>query len=119
MAHVVLPGGEPFGEPNARFARTALPALLARMRAQGGAAKQERLIARLAGGAQVLTMDALRGVSRVGVANAEAVRDVLDEAGILVAAHDLGGTSGRSVWFDPRDGGRIRVRAIGSSDRYL
>jgi len=43
----------------------------------------------------------------------------LAAAGVTLQAHDLGGSNGRSVWFDPREGGQIRVRAIGSSDRYL
>jgi chemotaxis protein CheD len=119
MAHVVLPGGEASPAASARFAHTALPVLLARMRAKGGAPEPRRLIARLAGGALVLALEAIRGTSRIGVANAEAVHEVLDSAGIFVAAEDLGGTLGRSVWFDPRDGGRIRVRTIGSTDRYL
>jgi chemotaxis protein CheD len=73
----------------------------------------------LAGGAQVLVLDAVRGMARVGDANARAVQEALAEAGVGIRASDLGGSLGRSVWFDPRDGGQIRVRAIGSTDRYL
>jgi chemotaxis protein CheD len=119
MAHVVLPGEDPAGLPNPRFARSALPALLSRMRADGSHREPWQMVARLAGGAQVLSMKWLRGQARVGEANAWAVRDVLEEAGVTVGAHDLGGSLGRTVWFDPRDGGQIRVRAIGSGDRYL
>src|SRR5260370_9335468 len=35
MAHVVLPGADPTGAPNAKFAGSALPALIARMQAHG------------------------------------------------------------------------------------
>jgi len=45
--------------------------------------------------------------------------EALADAGVHVDAHDLGGSKGRSVWFDPRERGQIRVRAIGSTDRYL
>jgi chemotaxis protein CheD len=119
MAHVVLPGEDPTGAPNARFARSAIPALLSLMRDVGGGHDTRRVVARLAGGAQVLAMDAIRGWSRVGDANAEAVQQALAEAGVSIEACDLGGSLGRSVWFDPRDGGQIRVRAIGNPDRYL
>ena len=76
-------------------------------------------LATLVGGARVLALGGVRAVSRVGDANTNAVQEVLAEAGVCVRAHDLGGSLGRSVWFDPRDGGQIRVRAIGSADRYL
>jgi chemotaxis protein CheD len=119
MAHVVLPGQDPTGAPNARYALSALPALLSLMRAHGAARDPDRLVARLAGGAKVLVMDAIEGVSRVGDANARAVQEALYEAGVFIQGFDLGGFLGRSVWFDPRDGGQIRVRAIGSADRYF
>jgi chemotaxis protein CheD len=119
MAHVVLPGQDPTGALNARYALSAIPALLSVMRAHGAARDPHRLVARLAGGAQVLVMDAIQGVSRVGEANARAVQEALHDAGVFVYGFDLGGYLGRSVWFDPRDRGQIRVRAIGSTDRYF
>ena len=119
MAHVVLPGANPAGTPDARFARSALPALLALMQAAGAGPDLRRYVARLAGGAQVLALGGSGSLPRVGEQNARAVQEALAEAGVKVEAHDLGGSRGRSVWFDPRDGGQISVRAIGSSDRYL
>ena len=119
MAHVVLPGQDPQGSPNPKFARSALPALMSLMRAQGATTDPRRLVARLAGGAQVLVMDTARRIARVGDANAQAVVEVLTDAGVAIEGCDLGGAQGRSVWFDPRQGGRIRVRAIGSADHYV
>jgi chemotaxis protein CheD len=119
MAHVVLPGADPRGAANPKFARSALPALMSLMHAEGATADPWRLEARLAGGAQVLVMDAGPGGARIGDANAQAVLEVLAEAGVGIHGCDLGGVLGRSVWFDPRDGGRIRVRAIGCADHYV
>jgi chemotaxis protein CheD len=119
MAHVVLPGADPSGKPNAKFARSALPALVSMMQAQGASRDPKRFVAKLAGGAQVLTLGGTGSLPRVGDQNAKAVQEVLAEAGVQVHAHDLGGSKGRSVWFDPRNDGQIRVRAIGSSDRFL
>jgi len=59
------------------------------------------------------------GIARIGDANAQAVVEVLTEAGVGIEGCDLGGSLGRSVWFNPREGGRIRVRAIGSADHYV
>jgi|SRR5579859_7697071 len=120
MAHIVLPGEDPFRVPNPKFARSALPALIALMRAEGATADPQRLVARLTGGSQILALDPIAGIARIGLANAEAILEELDEAGVRVQAVDLGGSAGRNVWFDPREGGRIRVRAIGSrADRFL
>jgi chemotaxis protein CheD len=115
---VVLPGADPTGAPNARYARTALPALLDRMRLLG-AGDPGRYVARLAGGAQILTVDDSGHPPRMGDLNALAVRDVLELAGIPVLGADLGGSRGRSVWFNSREGGQIRVRTIGSDERCL
>src|SRR5260370_16104142 len=65
MAHVVLPGDNPFGTHDPKFARSALPALMALMHAEGATADPRRLVARLAGRAQVLIMDAVHGVARI------------------------------------------------------
>ena len=119
MAHVVLPGTDPNGTPNAKFARSALPALVSLMQAQGAGKDARRFVAKLAGGAQVLKLGGSGTLPRVGDQNARAVQEVLAEAGVTVQAHDLGGSKGRSVWFDPRERGQVRVRAIGSTDRYL
>jgi chemotaxis protein CheD len=119
MAHVVLPGADPKGVPNAKFARSAVPALVSLMQAQGAGRDPRRYVAKLAGGAQVLKLGGSGSLPRVGDQNALAVMEALADAGVHVDAHDLGGSKGRSVWFDPRERGQIRVRAIGSTDRYL
>jgi chemotaxis protein CheD len=119
MAHVVLPGTDPNGQPNAKFAHSALPALVKLMQEHGAGRDPRRYVAKLAGGAQVLALGGSGSLPRVGEQNAKAVQEVLASAGVTVQAHDLGGSKGRSVWFNPRDDGQIRVRAIGSSDKYL
>jgi chemotaxis protein CheD len=119
MAHVVLPGADPTGAPNPKFAGSALPALIARMQARGAGRDPRRFIARLAGGAQVLMLGGVGSLLRVGEQNARATQEALAASGVTLQAHDLGGSQGRSVWFDPREGGQIRVRAIGSNDRYM
>jgi len=119
MAHIVLPGEDPSGSPNPKYAQSALPALFKLMRANGASADQRKYVARLAGGAQVLKLGGSGSLPRVGDQNAQAIQAALADAGVRVHAHDLGGTQGRSVWFDPCEGGRIRVRAIGQPDHYL
>ena len=116
MAHVVLPGADPTGAPNAKYARSALPALISKMQSLG-AGDPRRYVARLAGGAQILTLGGSGSLPRIGEQNAIAVQEALKSNGIPVQGTDLGGSKGRSVWFNPGEGGQIRVRTVGSAER--
>jgi len=118
MAHVVLPGADPTGVPNAKYARSALPAMIAKMQQQG-AGEPRRYVARLAGGAQILTLGGTGTLPRIGEQNGIAVQEALKTLGIPVRGTDLGGSKGRSVWFNPGEGGQIRVRTVGSTERVL
>ncbi|MDQ6670042.1 MAG: chemotaxis protein CheD [Chloroflexota bacterium] len=118
MAHVVLPGTDPAGAPNAKYARSALPELMARMQ-RLGAGDPRRYVARLAGGAHILSLGGSGSLPRIGLQNAIAVQESLKATGIPVRATDLGGSKGRTVWFNPGEGGQIRVRTIGSAERRL
>jgi len=119
MAHVVLPGSDPHGKPNARFALSALPALFEAMTAGGASPDTRKYQARLAGGARILAIDGSGSLPRIGDKNVEAVREALSAAGVKIVAEDTGGGQGRTVWFDPSDDGRIRVRAIGAPERQI
>jgi chemotaxis protein CheD len=119
MAHVVLPGADPNGAPNPKFARSAVPALVSLMQRHGAGPDPRRYVARLAGGAEVLALGGTGKLPRMGEQNGVAVREALEAAGVPIQAAELGGNRGRSVWFDPREGGQIRVRAVGSTERYL
>jgi chemotaxis protein CheD len=119
LAHVVLPGNDPTNSPNGKFAGNALPALMQAMTRAGGPADPKRYQARLAGGAHVLAIGGTGSLPRIGDKNAEAVKAALAAASVQVVAEDVGGGKGRTVWFHPRDGGRIRVRTVGGSEVQL
>lgn len=119
MAHIVLPGEAPGGVPNARYARSALPALHQAMVGRGASANMRRYQARIAGGAQVLVIGGGGSLPRVGDRNVEAVRDELSRAAIPCCAEQVGGGKGRTVRFDPRDAGRIHVRTIGGEELVI
>jgi chemotaxis protein CheD len=121
LAHVVLPGRDPADAPNGRFAGSALPALLAALAKVGGASDPRRYQARLAGGAHVLAQggNSSGSLPRIGDKNVEAVRAALAEACVPVVGEHVGGGTGRTVWFDPKDNGRIRVRTIGGAEIHV
>jgi chemotaxis protein CheD len=92
---------------------------VALMTQRGARPDPRRYVARLAGGATVLAIGGGGSLPRVGPQNADSVRAALAATGIRIEAEDLGGTRGRTIWFDPRDGGRIRIRTVGSEERFL
>ncbi len=106
LAHVMLPepasGRE--GGP-ARFATTAVPALLEKLIAAG--ASRERVVAKMAGGSSMFRGLSASGIGAIGERNAEAVRRTLTHLDIPLAGEDIGGTWGRTVYVQARDGAYI------------
>ncbi|GGI78169.1 chemotaxis protein CheD [Legionella impletisoli] len=99
IAHVMLPNSrnvDTITHPG-KFANTALPELLKKMRAKG--AKLEEIQALVFGGANMFPQ---RGNPErsIGKSNAEAVLYELKLANIPVLGCDIGGHSGRSIYFD-------------------
>lgn len=117
MAHVVLP--EPLDSSQTRspkFARGAVASLVEQVLRLG--AVRDRLMCKIAGGAQVLTMARLGDNFRIGERNVEAVHVALAAAGIAVHAADCGGTTGRSFRLTVHDG-RVAVKRLGQDWRDL
>ncbi len=118
LAHVLLPSQAlSRGRSNpARCADTAIPAVLAAMRAEG--ANLARVEARLVGGATMFADLLPAGSPHIGERNVLACREGLRTAGIPVVGEVVGGTVGRSVWFDVARG-TVTVRSVGSDAQVL
>jgi chemotaxis protein CheD len=117
VAHVLLPSAELSRDRSrpAKFPASAVPLLVAEMRALGS---WRRPTARLVGGASMFgTLLAAGGVN-IGERNVAASRSALAEAGILVTGEDVGGDYGRTIVFDVSDGS-LRVRSLGQGERVL
>ena len=98
LAHVMLPIANAAYSAPAKFADRAVPALLASTERLG--ARRERLVAVLAGGAQMFGGNARAACAAgldLGARNEAAVRSALAEAGIPVRAAATGGDRGRTV----------------------
>jgi len=118
LAHVVLPDSSLSHGPdkNAKFADKAVPALLTALTARGAAAS--RLVAKIAGGAQMLNTSPLASRLDIGARNAEAVKAALAQAGVRLAAEDIGGNYGRTLRLFTGTG-RVQVSTIGRGEKYL
>lgn len=89
------------------FADTGIPFLLEQACAEG--AGRERLVVRVAGGAQVMDE---AGVFNIGRRNCLAVRKVLSRAGLTIEAESMGGRDSRTVRLEV-DSGRFVVSGPG------
>ena len=117
MAHVLLPseGLSRDKDNRAKFPGTAVPLLLEEMRKLGA---RGPFTAKIAGGSSMFGALLPSGGINMGERNVLSSRQALSEAGIPLAAQDVGGDYGRSVYFH-LDDGRMLVRSLKSGDRAL
>ncbi len=113
MSHVVLPDSTGRDAAPAKFADTAIPHMIELLRQHGVPAGS--LVAKIAGGA---CMFGATGPMQIGLANADAVRNILKAHRIPILAEDVGGTKGRRVVFDC-DGGTLTVEIAGCKAKVL
>ena len=117
LAHILLPSAG-FGPPSihpAKYADTGVALLAEEMRRRG--ASQNRMVARLAGGARMFAALLSSGVN-MGHRNIDATRKALYRLNIPVIAEDVGGEYGRSVRFVVSTGA-MTVRSLVGGDREL
>lgn len=112
MAHVMLPSSGIARERRlnaAKYADTALPELIDRMEHAG--AHTERLLAKMAGGAQMFAFSGGGDSMRIGPRNAEACAAMLAKLGIPLLAQDTGGSFGRTIELDTASG-TLLIRSV-------
>jgi chemotaxis protein CheD len=117
LAHVLLPNVLLSGLPNTpgKFASTALPVMLRRMRELGAGSDVQ---ARLVGGANMFPALLSPGTVSLGARNIAAARAACAQHGIAVVAEDVGGGHGRSAYLDVGQG-TLLVRSMRAGDVTL
>lgn len=118
LAHIMLPDSSQSrgGENPAKFADSAIPILIRNMIKLG--AVQTRMVAKIAGGAQMFNFASSNDVLRIGERNAEAVKIVLKKEGIKIVAEDIGGGHGRTVELI-LDSGIYKIKTIEKGNKEL
>ena len=84
---------------------------------QKGAAK-ERLVVKIAGGAQMFSFNGLNDQIQIGARNVAAVEKALAELGLTITNRSVGGNVGRSVFMD-LETGSVRIKMLNSPEIIL
>ena len=118
LLHIMLPDSKQAraSDNPAKFADTGMPLLLRDVLALG--AVRSRLVAKMAGGAQMFAFANATDIMRVGARNAEAVKAILSDMKIRLLAADTGGTYGRTVSID-LETGSYKVKTINKGEKEI
>ena len=118
LLHIMLPDStQARGSDNpAKFADTGLPLMLKDVLALG--ASKARLVAKIAGGAQMFAFANATDIMRVGARNAAAITELLQKMNIRLIAQDVGGTYGRTVSIDLNTG-MYTVKTIAKGEKQI
>lgn len=118
LAHIVLPDSSLArdGDAESKYANTCVPFVLDKLLKKG--AKANRLVVKIAGGAQVLQVSGMKNRLDIGNRNTEAVREAIMKAGLTLKCQDVGGNFGRTMQFFIGTG-RIVIKTVGKGEKEL
>jgi chemotaxis protein CheD len=116
MAHIMLPKNPDPSKSIAKFADTAIAAMIKDLEAMGLSTRSVE--AKLAGGAQMFTFSSSNEMNSIGYRNAEAVKNELKKRGIRIVAEETGGNSGRTIELD-LESGKLKIKTMGSGEKFI
>jgi chemotaxis protein CheD len=117
LLHAVLPerinGAEPLSP---KYVDSGVMELISQMINAG--ANRGRLVARMAGGANMLITPGLSKTFDIGTRNVTAAHAKLSELNIKIVGEETGGNAGRTVRMYIADG-RMTIRTMGNQEREV
>jgi len=119
LAHIMLPDSTAMRNSQsniAKFADTGIEELVRQMEALG--AKRSRMVAKIAGGADMFNFQGNSSIGLVGERNVIATKAKLNELKIPILAEDTGANYGRTVTFFPETGDFV-IRAVGKTETTI
>ncbi len=118
LAHIMLPDSTEIKNNSNiyKFADTGIEELV-RLLVEKGASRT-RLVAKIAGGAQMFAFQNKSDLVRVGDRNVQASKKKLAEMKIPILAEDTGENFGRTVIFYPETGDYV-IRTAGKAERVI
>ncbi|MFH1440670.1 MAG: chemotaxis protein CheD [Candidatus Omnitrophota bacterium] len=116
LAHIMLPRSSDAKDKSnpAKFADTAIELMLGEIESKGSL--RRNIKAKVFGGANMFPSVQSTTLMNVGERNAKVVKEELEKRKIKIVAEELGGNSGRTIYFDTKDGSVI-VRTVKGGER--
>lgn len=117
LIHIMLPESKGFKDTTKwmKFADLALPKVVEELKEQS---KQEKIIAKIAGGASMFSFGDTSKGQQIGERNVLAVKKHLDELGIPILADHTGGKMGRTMFVD-LETFEVRIRMVNREEFVL
>ena len=115
LVHIMLPEKKKGLKP-AKYADTGIPHIIEEMEKLG--AKRRRMVAKIAGGAQMFSMSGKDSGLKVGERNIKKVKEILENENINLAGADVGENYGRTMKFYTDDG-RVLITSHRKDDNLL
>lgn len=118
LLHLMLPDSTQIrnNENTAKFADTGINELILKMVAMG--AQKNRIVAKIAGGAQMFAMKSSNDMLRVGERNVEATKVNLSRHNIRLLVEDTGLNYGRTVELHSETGAFV-IKSVGKTLKTL
>lgn len=118
MLHAMLPDSTTIRNNvnRPKFVDTGMDDLLAAMLKAG--CSKSRMVAKLAGGAQMFAFGSNNEMGRIGDKNVLASKKKLASFGIPLVAEDTGLNYGRTVEFFPETG-KYLIKAVGKAEKFI
>ena len=118
LAHIMLPDSTSIRNNTniPKFADTGIEELVKQVVAKG--ANRSRLVAKIAGGAQMFAFQNKSDMVRVDERNVQATKAKLAQLKIPILAEDTGKNYGRTVIFYPETGDFV-IRAVGKPESVI
>ncbi|NLY49112.1 MAG: chemotaxis protein CheD [Clostridiales bacterium] len=118
LVHIMLPDSTKIlnNSNKYKFADTGIDMLIEEMSRLG--ASKRKLVAKIAGGAQMFAFNNNLEMMRIGDRNVEATKEKLKKLGIPILAEDTGENYGRTIEFDPETG-LMTVKSFGRDLKIL
>jgi chemotaxis protein CheD len=125
LLHAILPvnpsGMDAFSrnggrDQSAKYVDSGVGLLIDMLTREG--ADRKRLVARMAGGANMLTAPGFSQTLNIGSRNVDTALSVLKAINLRLLGQETGGNSGRTVRFYITDG-RMTIRSMGNQEREV
>lgn len=118
MVHIMLPFMGDYRDKSnvAKYADSGVWALIEQLQMRN--AIKSRMIAKIAGGAQMFAVPNDSKVMKIGERNVTVVKSVLHDASIPIEGEDIGGNYGRTIEFCCKYG-CLKIKSLGRGISYI